>query len=52
MKRFFFLLVVLAGFVSGCATDSDLKQAWRQGYGFNNPNAERIKHGQRPTDFN
>lgn len=51
MKRLFFLLAVLAVFVSGCATDSSLQQAWRQGYGFNNPNPERIKQGQPPTSF-
>jgi len=25
---------------------------WRQGYGYNHPNVERIKDGQEPLNFN
>ena len=39
----------------GCATDGDeddaLNGLWRQGYGFNNPNAERIPNGETPLNF-
>jgi hypothetical protein len=26
-------------------------ELWRQGYGYNNPNPERIRKGQEPEDF-
>ena|SRR5690349_20921674 len=26
-------------------------ELWQQGYGFNNPNPERIRKGQEPEDF-
>ncbi len=26
-------------------------QLWRQGFGYNNPNADRIKNGQEPLNF-
>ncbi len=31
--------------------DEWLNELWRQGYGFNNPNAERIRNGQEPLNF-
>ncbi len=39
---------------SGCASspkESHLDRLWKQGYGFNNPNPERIRNGQRPLRF-
>ncbi len=48
---FIALLLVL---LSGCASDphdSEIDRLWRQGYGFNNPNLERIKNGCPPVDF-
>jgi outer membrane protein assembly factor BamE (lipoprotein component of BamABCDE complex) len=47
----FFLLALL---VAGCATPepkNPMNDLWRQGYGFNNPNAERIRQGLPPKDF-
>jgi hypothetical protein len=40
---------------SGCASspkESQLDRLWKQGYGFNNPNPERIRNGQKPLRFN
>jgi hypothetical protein len=31
--------------------DSEIDRLWRQGYGFNNPNAERIRKNQPPLNF-
>lgn len=49
------LLMLLA---AGCASDSEYSkrkretdELWRAGYGFNNPNAERLKEGKPPLDF-
>lgn len=39
---------------SGCASspkESHLDRLWKQGYGFNNPNPERIRNGQKPLNF-
>jgi hypothetical protein len=49
-------LVVLATLVitAGCAStpkESHLDRLWKQGYGFNNPNPERIRNGQKPLNF-
>ncbi len=38
----------------GCASspkESHLDRLWKQGYGFNNPNPERIRNGQKPLNF-
>jgi hypothetical protein len=40
-----FLVVCATGFV-GCAADAELDSLWRQGYGFNNPNADRMRQGK------
>lgn len=51
------VLILLAISVAGlgCAKDrdasDDLNGLWRGGYGFNNPNAERIQNGQAPLNF-
>jgi len=39
---------------SGCASspkESHLDRLWKQGYGYNNPNPERIRNGQKPLNF-
>lgn len=44
-------------FCGGCASDRDsiqndhLNSLWKQGYGYGNPNAERISSGQEPESF-
>jgi hypothetical protein len=51
------LAVVLTLIATGCATqpkseyDEYVDSQWRQGYGFNNPNPERIRKGQPPVNF-
>ena len=48
------VLATLLVFTSGCASsqkESHLDRLWKQGYGFNNPNPERIRNGQRPLKF-
>lgn len=40
----------------GCASDRDvqndhLDSLWKQGYGYGNPNVERIRSGQKPESF-
>ncbi len=37
----------------GCSSsrESNLDNLWQQGYGFNNPNVERIREGKPPVDF-
>jgi hypothetical protein len=46
--------------LAGCAApdtkdnstdDIDMDRLWREGYGFNNPNAERIRQGLPPLDY-
>ena len=32
-------------------SNQSMNSAWRQGYGFNNPNSERIRNGEKPVDF-
>lgn len=42
---------------AGCASDSNdrhndhLDSLWKQGYGYGNPNVERMRNGQKPVDF-
>ena len=49
-----FLVATLC--LGGCATGRDesydnLNTLWKQGYGFNNPNPDRMKKGLKPIDF-
>ncbi len=45
------LLVLLVGlFLPGCM-DPEMNSLWRQGYGYNNPNPDRIRQGLPPKDF-
>ncbi len=49
------ILAILAG-ASGCKSAPDpeyekLNELWREGYGFNNPNADRIQKGLPPLNF-
>lgn len=50
-------LLAVAAWISGCATDRDerhdpVNDLWRQGYGANNPNADRIRQNKPPVDLN
>ncbi len=53
--RLVLVLLAFSGTGIGCAKDrdpnDDLNQLWRGGYGFNNPNVERIQNGQEPLNF-
>ena len=55
MRTIGLLIVVLVALTSGCVSnsdsDSELESLWEQGYGFNNPNAERLKKGLPPEEF-
>ena len=48
-------LVALPVFLAvGCASnrhETEMENLWKRGYGFNNPNVERIKGGQRPLNI-
>ncbi|MBV9123449.1 MAG: hypothetical protein JO112_08840 [Planctomycetes bacterium] len=47
-------LLIMGTALAGCADDdhdSDINQLWRQGYGFHNPNYQRLKNGQKPLNF-
>lgn len=50
-----FLVAVGVLLSTGCASDdeyeSELDRLWRQGYGFNNPNVQRIKNGEPPLNL-
>ena len=46
--------VTLIVLFSGCASDREdtqIDHLWRQGYGFNNPNPERIRNGKPPLNL-
>jgi|GEM_PF-5935957 len=53
------VLILMAVGQSSCTVDydpkpkigPDLEQLWEEGYGFNNPNYERIRKGQKPLKF-
>lgn len=48
------ILAAVVMFAAGCRSDrtqSRNNSLWRSGYGFNNPNAERIKNGCPPVNF-
>jgi hypothetical protein len=49
------MAIILAVLLSGCAREralnKELDALWRAGYGFNNPNPERIKQGLPAVDF-
>lgn len=57
MLRFWRLMLLSCSvFFVGCATDPDseddsLNHLWRQGYGYNNPNPDRIRRGEAPLNF-
>jgi hypothetical protein len=56
MIRLFAVALLLAALplTAGCASDShdpEIDSLWRRGYGFNNPNYERIKNGLQPLHF-
>ena len=47
------IALLLLLFCAGCASkrDSEIDRLWRQGYGFNNPNPDRIQQGLPPVNF-
>ena len=55
--RLLFLLVALTALhAAGCKSapdpqEQELNELWREGYGFNNPNADRIRKGLKPLNF-
>jgi hypothetical protein len=55
--RLLFLVAALAALpAAGCKSapdpqEQELNELWREGYGFNNPNAERIQKGLKPLNF-
>ena len=55
MKQLLGLALAIAlVLTSGCAStpkESHLDRLWKQGYGYNNPNSERIRNGQKPLNF-
>ncbi len=58
MSRTLFIVVALFAFtkIAGCASsksemERELDDLWRGGYGFNNPNPERIQQGKEPLNF-
>jgi hypothetical protein len=55
MKRAFGLLLAISLLISpdsaSTPQESHLNRLWKQGYGFNNPNPERIRSCQKPFNF-
>ena len=48
------ILFVTCTTLAGCAAgreDTEVDQLWRSGAGFNNPNADRMRRGQNPLNF-
>lgn len=46
------MLLVLSAL--GCASDRNehpMDNLWKQGYGYNNPNVDRLRNGQKPIGF-
>lgn len=55
-RKSLWLFSILVMALSGCTTkekkkDTHIDQLWREGYGFNNPNAQRKKEGLPPIDM-
>jgi hypothetical protein len=52
-----FLVCTIGCLLLGCSStpksqnEEELNRLWRAGYGFNNPNADRIRQGKEPVDF-
>jgi hypothetical protein len=63
MRRTILFLLLLISVGGGCRVSSPVKSTdrgkdefcadtlWRQGYGFNNPNLERMRTGLKPVNF-
>jgi hypothetical protein len=56
MRNTWILAVLALAILSGCAKKRDpmkehLNDLWLEGYGFNNPNLDRIKRGEPPLNF-
>ena len=48
------LSVLFSLSVIGCASDRNehpMDGLWKQGYGYNNPNVDRLRNGQTPVGF-
>lgn len=55
-RLFCFALFATCAAAGGCASDEPkkddtLNDLWKQGYGYNNPNADRLKQGLPPVNF-
>lgn len=55
-REAFWIFLVLLLTLLGCTTekkkdDTQIDQLWREGYGYNNPNAQRKKDGLPPVDW-
>jgi hypothetical protein len=48
-----FLLLLATVFLAGCANETYDRnnELWRQGYGYNNPNAANLRQGKKLSDF-
>ena len=52
-----FLMILMLALSLGCANRNrsssgfDADSLWKQGYGFNNPNPQRLKDGLAPVNF-
>ncbi len=54
MRTLGLMLATILFFGSGCASDqpeSEADRLWKQGYGYNNPNADRLRNGEPPVNF-
>lgn len=63
MRQAFFAGVLMFVLLSGCRTtrpdyslfkseqEQQTDSLWRQGFGYNNPNVDRIRSGQTPLNF-
>ncbi|MCA9067414.1 MAG: hypothetical protein KDA84_00725 [Planctomycetaceae bacterium] len=55
-RKSLWLFSILLITLTGCPSkekkkDTYMDQLWREGYGFNNPNADRRKEGLAPVDM-
>ena len=50
-RTILFILAVVSVSLCGCTYDGPMDQLWREGYGFNNPNTDRIRQGLPPESF-
>lgn len=54
MRAYGLIVALLLILSMGCASDrqeTENERLWRQGYGFNNPNRDRIRNGENPVNM-